>query len=128
MPELAEEFRSILEKFSSDLGENVLFITLFTPDGISLYDSLPDDVGGKDFLMASCSALVQISESLTEQVGLENLERCILRTRVGSLILTAIGKDIYLGVGVRNEEEAIWGVDSLVRDLRSYFGGEGMRD
>ncbi len=122
MPELTKEFRTILEKFSSDAGEDLLFIGLFTPDGISLYDSLSEEMV-KDFFLASSAAIVEISRSLSEHAGLGGFEMCLLRAKEGYMVLATVGEDVYLGLGVKDYDEMKGRIDALVSELRSYLGG-----
>ncbi len=122
MPELTKEFRTILERFTDDAGEELLFIGLFTPDGISLYDSLSEEMV-KDFFLASSAAIVEISKSLSEHAGLGSFETCLLRAKNGYMVLALVGEDVYLGLGVRDYYGMRDRIDSLISELRSYLGG-----
>ena len=122
MPELTKEFRSILERFVGDAGEDLLFIGLFTPDGISLYDSLSEEMV-KDFFLASSAAIVEISKSLSEHAGLGSFDACLLRAESGYMVLALVGEDVYLGLGVRDYDAMRERIYSLISELRSYLGG-----
>ncbi len=122
MPELTKEFRTILERFAGDAGEDLLFIGLFTPDGISLYDSLSEEMV-KDFFLASSAAIVEISRSLSEHAGLGSFSVCLLRSENGCMVLATVGEDVYLGLGVRDYDGMRERIDSLISELRSYLGG-----
>ncbi len=123
MPELTREFRTILERFAGDVGEDLLFIGLFTPDGISLYDSLSEEMV-KDFFLASSAAIVEISRSLSEHAGLGSFDACLLKAAEGYMVLAAVGGDVYLGLGVKDYERVRERIDSLISELRSYLGGD----
>ncbi len=124
MPELTREFRTIVERFADDAGEDLLFIGLFTPDGISLYDSLSEEMV-KDFFLASSAAIVEISRSLSEHAGLGSFDTCLLRAENGCMVLASVGEDVYLEVGVRDYDGMRERIDSLISELRSYLSGEG---
>ncbi len=124
MPELTKEFRSILEEFSGEVGDNLLFMSLFTPDGISLYDSLSEEMV-KDFFLASSAAIMEISKSVSEHANLGNFHSCLLRAEEGYIVLAIVGDDVYLGIGVKDYEAAKDRIDGLILQLRAYLGGEG---
>lgn len=117
---LTKEFKAILDDFSRELGENLLFIALFTPDGISLYDSLSEEVS-KEFFLASGAAILEISKSLSESSGLGKLEICHLRAKNGDAILLPVEEDVYLGIGVKDYRKIEEKVDSLASTLASFL-------
>ncbi|MDK2384461.1 MAG: hypothetical protein QI199_06620, partial [Candidatus Korarchaeota archaeon] len=105
---------------------DLLFIGLFTPDGISLYDSLSEEMV-RDFFLASSAAIVEISRSLSEHAGLGSFNMCLMRSENGCMVLATVGEDVYLGLGVRDYNSMKERVDSLISELRSYLGGGGSR-
>ncbi|MDK2372923.1 MAG: roadblock/LC7 domain-containing protein [Candidatus Korarchaeota archaeon] len=119
MSDLSEGFRSIVDGFREDVGDDLVLLAVFTPDGISLYSSLPPDVM-EEFFLASSSSILEISKALLDHLGMGAVERCRLESDGAYIYLVPLSEDIYLSAALRKgaDEERL---RDFVDELRSFL-------
>ncbi len=122
MSDLSEDFRSLVEKFHNIMGDNLIFMTIFTPDGISLYSSLPSSDTMEDFLLASGSSVLEISKALLDNLDIGGVRRCEIIGERATVLLAPIGKDVYVGLGAKDLDPVRKELSDLLKELEVFFG------
>lgn len=98
--ELSGEFELIVNEARSILGEALISMRLFTSDGIILYSD-PRGSVNEDFLVASGSAMVEISRSFSTQLGLKEEPIVILVERDSFILIRRVQGDVILMMNIR---------------------------
>ncbi len=118
--ELAGEFESLIEDVKNSLGDSLISMKIFTSDGIILYSDSKQSPG-EDFLVASFSAIAEISRSISTHLNLK--EPSILLLEEESFVLIKrVTNDVILMVNVRGSHaEHSEVIDHILRRLSEFF-------
>lgn len=98
--ELSGEFESVVNRARGTLGEALVSMRLFTSDGIILYSDSKGSIN-EDFLVASGSAMVEISRSFLTQLGIEEEPTVILIGKDNFILIKRIQGDVILMMSIR---------------------------
>ncbi len=118
--ELSGEFESLISDVKNSLGDSLISMKIFTSDGIILYSDSKQSPS-EDFLVASFSAMAEISRSISAHLKLE--EPSILLLEEGSFILIRrVIRDVLLMVNVKGSYEEHSGVIfGILRRLNEFL-------
>ncbi|MCS7103516.1 MAG: hypothetical protein NZ992_06515 [Candidatus Korarchaeum sp.] len=118
--ELSGEFESIVNETRGILGEALISMRLFTSDGIILYSDSKGSVN-EDFLVASGSAIVEISRIFSTQLGFEEEPIVILAGKDSFILIKRVQDDVILMLSIRGSYaqryEEIAGVLGKIREF-----------
>lgn len=94
------EFESVVNELRGILGEALVSMRLFTTDGVILYSDSRGSAA-EDFIVASCSAISEISRNLSAQLGLEGEPTIILTLEDAFIVIRRVQRDAVIMMGVR---------------------------
>lgn len=98
--ELSGEFESMVNETRGMLGEALISMRLFTSDGIILYSDSKGSAN-EDFLVASGSAIVEISRSFSTQLGIGEEPIVILIGKDSFVLIKRIQGDVILMMSIK---------------------------
>jgi predicted regulator of Ras-like GTPase activity (Roadblock/LC7/MglB family) len=114
------EFESLINDVKNSLGDSLISMKIFTSDGIILYSDSKQSPG-EDFLVASFSAMAEISKSISAHLSLK--EPSILLLEEGHFILIKrVIRDVILMVNVKGSyEDHLEAIAGILRRLSEFF-------
>lgn len=97
------EFESIVKEVRSILGDALVSMRLFTTDGVILYSDSKDSLN-EDFIVASGSAMVEISRSFSMQLGLGEEPVVILIGGGVFIVIRRVQKDVIIMMSIKGSQ------------------------
>jgi len=97
------EFESIVKEVRSILGDALVSMRLFTTDGVILYSDSKDSLN-EDFIVASGSAMVEISRSFSMQLGLGEEPVVILIGGDVFIVIKRVQKDVIIMMSIKGSQ------------------------
>ncbi len=119
---ISPKFQEIISEFRDIIGDTLELISVFTPDGITLYSEMPKGVA-EEFFVASCSAIVEIGKAVLSQSSLGENPRIVLEGESGFITLDIITRDLYLMMGFHELEYSHIRekIDNFIESLKQFF-------
>ena len=119
--ELSKGFESVVSNVKELLGEDLLSLRLFTNDGILLYSDSKGSIN-EDFLIASGSAIVEISNTFSKQLGFREEPSILLLGNDAFVLIKRLSRDTVLMMSVKGSYEQLSGkVSSILNKLGDFL-------
>jgi predicted regulator of Ras-like GTPase activity (Roadblock/LC7/MglB family) len=114
------EFESLISDVKNLLKDSLISMKIFTSDGIVLYSDSKQSPS-EDFLVASFSAIAEISRSISAHLNLEEPSVLLLGER-GFIIIKRVIRDVILMLNVKGsygEHSEV--INEVLRRLNEFF-------
>ncbi len=94
------EFESLIEDVKNSLGDSLISMKVFTSDGIILYSDSKQSPS-EDFLVASFSAMAEISRSISAHLNLKEEPSILLLGEKSFVLIRRMIRDVILMLNVK---------------------------
>jgi predicted regulator of Ras-like GTPase activity (Roadblock/LC7/MglB family) len=115
------EFESLINDVKNLLGDSLISIKIFTSDGIILYSDSKQSPS-EDFLVASFSAMAEISRSISAHLNLKEEPSILLLEEKSFILIRRVIRDVILMVNVKGSyEERSEVIAGILRRLSEFL-------